>query len=108
MEFPTILLGFAVLIFIFWLVNSVYVIKEWERGVVLRLGRMLPEAKGAGGFPRLAGQLHDYTSRKLTNWDKERGQDRAKPDASPIMEPIAHGLTAQQIAEVSAYLGSLE
>jgi len=48
MEFPTILLGFAVLIFIFWLVNSVYVIKEWERGVVLRLGRMLPEAKGAG------------------------------------------------------------
>ena len=52
-----------------------------------------PEAKGAGGFPRLAGQLHDYTSRKLTNWDKERGQDRAKPDASPIMEPIAHGLT---------------
>src|ERR1700735_3409807 len=48
MEFPTILLGFAVLIFLFWLVNSVYVIKEWERGVVLRLGRMLPEAKGAG------------------------------------------------------------
>jgi cytochrome c553 len=67
-----------------------------------------PEAKGAGGFPRLAGQLQDYTSRKLTSWDKERGQDRAKPDASPIMEPIAHGLTAQQIAEVSAYLGSLE
>ena len=48
MDFATILLGFAVLIFLFWLVNSVYVIKEWERGVVLRLGRMLPEAKGAG------------------------------------------------------------
>jgi regulator of protease activity HflC (stomatin/prohibitin superfamily) len=48
MEFPVILLGFAILIFLFWLVNSVYVIKEWERGVVLRLGRMLPEAKGAG------------------------------------------------------------
>ena len=47
MDFATILLGFAVLIFLFWLVNSVYVIKEWERGVVLRLGRMLPEAKGA-------------------------------------------------------------
>src|SRR5467141_836216 len=31
-----------------WLFNSVYVIKEWERGVVLRLGRMLPQAKGAG------------------------------------------------------------
>ena len=31
-----------------WFWNSVYVIKEWERGVVLRLGRLLPEAKGAG------------------------------------------------------------
>ena len=38
----------AVLIFLIWLFNSVYVIKEWERGVVLRLGRMLPQAKGAG------------------------------------------------------------
>ena len=25
-----------------------YIIKEWERGAVLRLGRMMPEAKGAG------------------------------------------------------------
>ena len=48
MDFATILFGVAVLIFLFWLVNSVYVIKEWERGVVLRLGRMLPEAMGAG------------------------------------------------------------
>ena len=48
MDFFTILVGVAVIIFLFWLVNSVYVIKEWERGVVLRLGRMLPEAKGAG------------------------------------------------------------
>src|ERR1700691_5714488 len=48
MDFFTILLGVAVLIFLFWLVNSVYVIKERGRGVVLRLGRMLPEAKGAG------------------------------------------------------------
>ena len=31
-----------------WFWNSLYIIKEWERGVVLRLGRMLPEAKGAG------------------------------------------------------------
>jgi regulator of protease activity HflC (stomatin/prohibitin superfamily) len=43
------LLGFAaVIIFLFWIFNSIYVIKEWERGVVLRLGRMLPQAKGAG------------------------------------------------------------
>jgi regulator of protease activity HflC (stomatin/prohibitin superfamily) len=48
MDFFTLAVGAAILIFLFWLFNSVYVIKEWERGVVLRLGRMLPEAKGAG------------------------------------------------------------
>jgi len=31
-----------------WFWNSLYIIKEWERGVVLRLGRMQPQAKGAG------------------------------------------------------------
>src|SRR6202163_2392915 len=48
MEFP--LLGLAVIagIFLIWFWNSLYVIKEWERGVVLRLGRMLPDAKLAG------------------------------------------------------------
>jgi len=34
-----------------------------------------PDAKGADAFPRLAGQLHDYVYRKLTIWDKERGQN---------------------------------
>jgi regulator of protease activity HflC (stomatin/prohibitin superfamily) len=48
MEFPFILVGVAILIVLFWLVNSIYVIKEWERGVVLRLGRMLPQPRGAG------------------------------------------------------------
>ena len=66
------------------------------------------DAKGQGAMPRLAGQLYDYTTRKLTNWNKERGQDPAKPDSSQIMEPITHGLTPQQISEVAAYLGSLE
>jgi len=43
------LLGVAVVIIVlFWLFNSIYVIKEWERGVILRLGRMLPVPKGAG------------------------------------------------------------
>jgi len=43
-------LGTAVVIgiFLIWFWNSLYIIKEWERGVVLRLGRLLPEAKGAG------------------------------------------------------------
>ncbi|MBZ5541583.1 MAG: slipin family protein [Acidobacteriia bacterium] len=42
---------FTVVIVVFvlaWFWNSIYIIKEWERGAVLRLGRMIPEAKGAG------------------------------------------------------------
>ncbi len=44
------LIAIAIIIFIFliWFFNSVFVIKEWERGVVLRLGRMLPTPKPAG------------------------------------------------------------
>jgi cytochrome c553 len=67
-----------------------------------------PQAKGDGVFPRLAGQLHDYILKKLVNWDKERGQDPKNPDASAIMEPIAHNLTEKQIAAVAAYLSYLE
>jgi regulator of protease activity HflC (stomatin/prohibitin superfamily) len=48
MSFVSLLGMAAVVIFLFWIFNSIYVIKEWERGVVLRLGRMLPEPKGAG------------------------------------------------------------
>ena len=65
-------------------------------------------AKGNGPFPRLAGQLHDYILRKLTNWSKERGQDPAKTDTSAIMEPIAHGLSPSQVAAVASYLSYLE
>jgi cytochrome c553 len=67
-----------------------------------------PDAKGADAFPRLAGQLHDYITRKLTNWDRERGQDKGRPDNSAIMQPIAHNLTAAQIKAVAAYLSYLE
>jgi cytochrome c553 len=67
-----------------------------------------PDAKGADAFPRLAGQLNDYVYRKLTNWDKERGQDKAKPDNSAIMQPIAHNLKDAQIKAVAAYLSSLD
>src|SRR5487761_1791796 len=38
----------AIFIFLIWLFNGIYVLKEWERGVVLRLGRMIPIAKGPG------------------------------------------------------------
>jgi cytochrome c553 len=67
-----------------------------------------PDAKGADAFPRLAGQLNDYILRKLTNWDKERGQDKANPDTSAIMQPIAHQLTEAQVKAVAAYVSDLE
>ena len=38
----------ALAIVLIWFWNSLYILKEWERGAVLRLGRMIPEAKGAG------------------------------------------------------------
>ncbi len=66
------------------------------------------EAKGDGQFPRLAGQLSDYVIRKLTNWEKERGQKPDKPDTSAIMQPIAHNLTQPQIAAVAAYVSTLK
>jgi cytochrome c553 len=67
-----------------------------------------PEAKGTDDFPRLAGQLYDYIFNKLTNWSRERGQNPKAPDASAIMEPIAHSLTATQIRAVAAYVSNLE
>jgi cytochrome c553 len=66
-----------------------------------------PDAKGADAFPRLAGQLNDYIYRKLTNWEKERGQDKANPDNSAIMQPIAHNLTEAQVKAVAAYVSQL-
>ncbi len=66
------------------------------------------DAKGNGQVPRLAGQLFDYTSNKLTDWDKERGQDPSDPDPSTVMQPIARSLTDAQIKAVAAYLSELE
>jgi len=67
-----------------------------------------PDAKGADAFPRLAGQLPDYIYRKLTNWDRERGQNKDQPDNSAIMQPIAHELTQVQIKAVAAYVSQLD
>jgi regulator of protease activity HflC (stomatin/prohibitin superfamily) len=38
----------GLIIFVIWLFNSINVIKEWERGVILRLGKMLPDVKSPG------------------------------------------------------------
>jgi regulator of protease activity HflC (stomatin/prohibitin superfamily) len=38
----------AVLIIVFWLLISLKVLNEYERGVIFRLGKLLPTAKGPG------------------------------------------------------------
>ena len=41
--------GFAVgLIIVLWLISSIKILPEYERGVIFRLGRLLPEPKGPG------------------------------------------------------------
>ena len=42
--YPMIVLGF----FILYLLNSIKILREYERGVIFRLGRLLPQAKGPG------------------------------------------------------------
>src|SRR5258707_1400040 len=48
MEIPFVAGALVVGLGLIWFWNSIYIIKEWERGVVLRLGRLIPEAKNAG------------------------------------------------------------
>jgi cytochrome c553 len=67
-----------------------------------------PGAVGNGQVPRLAGQLYPYLVNALTNWSKERGQNRSQPDTSLVMEPVAHSLTRSQVEAVAAYLSSLD
>ena len=40
--------GIVLLILLFYLYSSIHVLKEYERGIVFRLGRVLPEPKGPG------------------------------------------------------------
>ena len=42
--YPIIVLGF----FILYLLSSIKILREYERGVIFRLGRLLPKAKGPG------------------------------------------------------------
>ena len=35
---------------VFWLINSIKILNEYERGVIFRLGRLLPAEKGPGWF----------------------------------------------------------
>jgi regulator of protease activity HflC (stomatin/prohibitin superfamily) len=47
MDLSPVLL-FAIVIFLIWLFNSLNVLREYERGVIFRVGRLLPEPKGPG------------------------------------------------------------
>ena len=39
---------FFILVVVLWLINSINVLREYERGVIFRLGRLLPKTKGPG------------------------------------------------------------
>ena len=45
-EFPLGLVGIVILLI--WLASSLNVLREYERGVIFRVGRLLPEPKGPG------------------------------------------------------------
>jgi regulator of protease activity HflC (stomatin/prohibitin superfamily) len=41
-------IGLVLLLFVFWLLSCLKVLNEYERGVVFRLGKLLPQPKGPG------------------------------------------------------------
>src|SRR3989442_14559039 len=45
-QFPLVLI--AVIIVLIWLFNSLNVLREYERGVIFRIGRLMGEPKGPG------------------------------------------------------------
>jgi len=45
-QFPVVLI--AVIIILIWLFNSLNVLREYERGVIFRIGRLMAEPKGPG------------------------------------------------------------
>ena len=44
----SMLLSFGVVIVLLYVLSTINILREYERGVVFRLGRLLPEAKGPG------------------------------------------------------------
>ena len=66
----------------------------------------------ASASPQWSGSLAPTaraapSDRCKANWDKERGQNKDKPDNSAIMQPIAHDLSESQINAVAAYVSLL-
>src|SRR5437667_10604082 len=60
-QFPLVLI--AVIIVLIWLFNSLNILREYERGVIFRIGRLLPEPKG----PRLMRGLWPIGRRVLVS-----------------------------------------
>jgi cytochrome c553 len=60
------------------------------------------EGKGNAAFPRIAGQHVDYLSKQLTVFQKTDQRP-----AGPAMKAVAHNLTPENIADVTAYLQAL-
>jgi len=51
MEFGIGTIGIGIIVVVLYVLSSIKILTEYERGVIFRLGHLLPEAKGAG--PRL-------------------------------------------------------
>ncbi len=45
---PIDLTSIAIVIVLIYLLSSIKILREYERGVIFRLGRVLPQAKGPG------------------------------------------------------------
>ena len=41
----------AAIIVVLYVLSAIKILREYERGVIFRLGRLLPNAKGAGNYP---------------------------------------------------------
>jgi len=67
------------------------------------------DAKGSDTVPSLAGQMYAYTVAQLSGWSKGyRSKDPVSPENPNTMQPIAAGMTKEQIAAVAAYLSWLD
>src|SRR6478735_4880866 len=51
MTAAVIILAIVLFLLILFLIGAIKVAREYERGIVFRLGRLLPEPKGPGLFP---------------------------------------------------------
>lgn len=60
----------------------------------------LPKAQGMAQFPRLAGQHVAYLVKQMRSF-------KSGLRASPIMQPIMHNFSEEQMTEVATYLRSL-